>query len=97
MRRDHLPRPGQLLRRTARGGQAGQPTGGQLHALEGGGVVEAPSKDVDRAVEAAHIAFETSWGTKVPGSERGKLLLKLAELIERDLDEIAAIESLDNG
>lgn len=33
----------------------------------------------------------------VPGFERGKLLIRLAELIERDADELAAVESLDNG
>ena len=35
--------------------------------------------------------------SQTPGAERGKLLIKLAELVERDIDEIAAIEALDNG
>jgi len=60
-------------------------------------ISEASAADVDRAVQAAQKAFQTSWGLKVPGCERGKLLMKLADLIERDMDEIAAIESLDNG
>lgn len=34
---------------------------------------------------------------QTPGFERGKLLIKLAELIEENADELAAIESLDNG
>ncbi|KAG6837020.1 hypothetical protein H0H93_016227 [Arthromyces matolae] len=55
------------------------------------------SKDVDIAVDAAKKAFKTSWGLKVPGSVRGKLLYKLAELLERDIDEFAALESLDVG
>ena len=37
------------------------------------------------------------WGLNTPGFERGKLLIRLAELFEEHLDEIAAIESLDNG
>ncbi|KDQ17454.1 hypothetical protein BOTBODRAFT_171940 [Botryobasidium botryosum FD-172 SS1] len=60
-------------------------------------IAEASAADVDRAVQAAQKAFETSWGLTVPGNERGKLMMKLADLIERDIDEIAAIESLDNG
>jgi len=60
-------------------------------------VSEGTAKDIDIAVEAATKAFETSWGFNVPGSERGKLLLKLADLIDKNLDELAALESLDNG
>ncbi|KAJ3769031.1 aldehyde dehydrogenase [Lentinula raphanica] len=60
-------------------------------------VSEGTAKDVDRAVEAARKAFKNSWGLKVPGSARGQLLYKLATLMEDSLDEIAAIESLDNG
>ena len=58
---------------------------------------EASTQDVDKAVDAAQKAFETSWGLNVPGAERGKLLLKLAELIEAHTDELASIEALDNG
>ncbi|KAK0527347.1 hypothetical protein OC834_004449 [Tilletia horrida] len=60
-------------------------------------VAEASEKDVDIAVKAAQKAFDTVWGTKVPGHERGKLLMKLADLVEANLDELASIESLDNG
>ncbi|KAJ3736725.1 aldehyde dehydrogenase [Lentinula guzmanii] len=60
-------------------------------------VSEGTAKDVDRAVEAARNAFNTSWGLKVPGATRGQFLYKLATLMEESLDEIAAIESLDNG
>lgn len=35
--------------------------------------------------------------SQTPGAVRGKLLIKLAELLERDIDEIAALEALDNG
>lgn len=53
--------------------------------------------DVDVAIKAARKAFETTWGTNTPGFERGKLLIKIAELIERDRDILASIEALDNG
>jgi aldehyde dehydrogenase (NAD+) len=60
-------------------------------------VSEATEEDVDIAVEAAHKAFETTWGLNAPGSVRSDLLWKLAQLMERDRLELAAIEALDNG
>ncbi|KAK1223893.1 hypothetical protein PQX77_013227 [Marasmius sp. AFHP31] len=54
-------------------------------------------KDVDLAVEAAKKAYKTVWGLKTPGTERGKLLYKLANLMEANLDELAALESLNCG
>lgn len=60
-------------------------------------VAEASAKDIDIAVKAARKAFNESWGLSVPGFKRGQLLIKLAELIEANADELAAIESLDNG
>jgi hypothetical protein len=60
-------------------------------------VSEATAKDVDIAVEAAQKAFETTWGLNAPGSRRGELLNKLALLMEQHADELAALESLDNG
>lgn len=62
-----------------------------------GQVAEASAKDVDVAVKAAREAFETTWGENTPGDARGRLLLKLADLVEANIDELAAIESLDNG
>ncbi|KAI9930607.1 hypothetical protein ASPWEDRAFT_171232 [Aspergillus wentii DTO 134E9] len=59
-------------------------------------VHEATEKDVDLAVAAARRAFEGSW-RKVTPTERGRLLNKLADLIERDLETLIAIEALDNG
>ncbi|KAJ9251993.1 aldehyde dehydrogenase [Paecilomyces variotii] len=59
-------------------------------------VHEATEKDVDIAVAAARKAFETTWKQTTP-TDRGRLLTKLADLIERDADILAAIESLDNG
>ncbi|KAG7447971.1 aldehyde dehydrogenase [Guyanagaster necrorhizus] len=54
-------------------------------------------KDVDIAVKAAKQAYKTSWGLKVPGSVRGRMLSKLADLIEKNADEFAALEALNVG
>ncbi|KAL5338272.1 aldehyde dehydrogenase domain-containing protein [Aspergillus crustosus] len=59
-------------------------------------VHEATEEDVDTAVAAARAAFEGSWREVTP-SERGRYLNKLADLLERDIDTLAAIEALDNG
>ena len=50
-----------------------------------------------RAVKAAQKAYDTVWGVKCPAHERGKLLIALAEAIEANKAELAAIEALDNG
>ena len=55
------------------------------------------AKDIDLAVAAAHEAYEQRWGLKVPGAERGRLLMNLASLMEKYQQELAAIEALDNG
>jgi phenylacetaldehyde dehydrogenase len=53
--------------------------------------------DIDRAVAAARQAFDQGpWGRARP-AERQRLLLKLADLVERDAQTLAEIESLDNG
>lgn len=59
-------------------------------------VCEATEKDVDTAVVAARKAFQGTWKTTAPG-ERGRLLLKLADLVEANAEKLAAVESLDNG
>jgi phenylacetaldehyde dehydrogenase len=56
----------------------------------------ADASDVDRAVAAARRAFEGSWSTLRP-SQRERLLLKLADLLEARADEFAELETLDNG
>ena len=55
------------------------------------------AKDIDLAVAAAREAFNTTWGKNVSGFQRAKLINKLADLIERDADELAALETLNNG
>lgn len=47
-------------------------------------------------MSAARKAFEETWRHVAP-EQRGRYLTKLADLFERDLDQLAAIESLDNG
>ncbi|KAF1349110.1 aldehyde dehydrogenase [Delphinella strobiligena] len=59
-------------------------------------VAEASEKDVDIAVAAARKAFEGEW-RKVTPCDRGKYLLKLADLFDENSDLLAAVESLDNG
>lgn len=60
-------------------------------------VSEASAKDIDVAVKSARKAFKEVWGEKTPASQRGKILMKLADLVEQHNDELARIESLDNG
>ncbi|KAJ5357870.1 hypothetical protein N7541_005028 [Penicillium brevicompactum] len=59
-------------------------------------VCEATAKDVDIAVAAARAAFKGAWKTTTP-AERGKMLIRLANLIDEHVDILTAIESLDNG
>lgn len=60
-------------------------------------VQQAGVEDVNRAVAAAREAFDNGpWRRMLP-RERGQLLYKLADLIEQNTDELAELESLDNG
>ena len=62
-----------------------------------GRVPDAGAADVDRAVKAARAAFDAGpWRTMTP-SQRGRLIWKVADLIEEHLDEFAQLETLDNG
>ena len=60
-------------------------------------VAEGDSADVDLAVTAARKAFESGPWSRMSASERGRLMNKLADLIESHKEELAALESLDNG
>lgn len=60
-------------------------------------VAAAGAADVDRAVSVARRAFEKGPWRKMNASERGRLLYRLADLIEAHADELARLESLDNG
>lgn len=54
-------------------------------------------EDIDRAVQSARKAFDTGLWRKLTPSERGKLIWKLADLIEENAEEFAQLETLDNG
>jgi aminomuconate-semialdehyde/2-hydroxymuconate-6-semialdehyde dehydrogenase len=58
-------------------------------------IPDSDAKDVDEAVGAAKMAFE-SWG-KTPAEERFRILNRIAELIDENLDALALAESNDNG
>ena len=60
-------------------------------------VTEGDKEDINRAVAAARAAFETGPWRKMTPSERGRLIWKLGDLIERNNEELAQLESLDNG
>jgi len=69
-----------------------------LNPASGETIAEAPlstAEDVDRAVTAARNAFE-GWSTTTPG-ERGNALIKLADLIESNADEISELEATNAG
>lgn len=86
------------------GGKQVQAASGKTFAVYNpatGGVIanvpEGDKADVDLAVAAARRAFdERRWG-KISPSERGRFLWRIAELIEQNLEELAELESIDNG
>ena len=59
-------------------------------------VAEADKADVEKAVAAARRAFEGKW-SRMSARDRGRLLYKLAQLIEENSKELAALETADNG
>ena len=59
-------------------------------------VSHGSAKDVDLAVRAARKAFEQTW-SKLPGSERGKYLYRIARIIQERARELAVAETLNNG
>ena len=69
------------------------PATGEVLAM----VAEGNREDINLAVKAARAAFETGPWSKISHSERGRLMWKLADLIEENAEEFAQLESLDNG
>jgi aldehyde dehydrogenase (NAD+) len=70
------------------------PANGELLAR----VAEADAEDINRAVAAARAAFEKGpWYWTMTPSERGKTIWKLADLMQEHIDELAELETLDNG
>jgi phenylacetaldehyde dehydrogenase len=60
-------------------------------------VAEGDKEDIDRAVKAARAAFETGPWSKISPSERGQMIWRLGDLLQKHLEEFAQLESLDNG
>ena len=60
-------------------------------------IPQAGEADVDRAVRAARTAFEEGPWPAMTGRDRRRLLLRLAQLVERDADHLARTETRDNG
>src|ERR1700722_3090061 len=60
-------------------------------------VAEGDKADIDLAVKVARKAFDEGPWSKMSAAERGRLLNKLADLIEQNQEELAALETLDNG
>src|SRR5689334_14754540 len=58
-------------------------------------VAEGDKEDINRAVKAARKAFESGPWHEMTASERGRLIWKLADLIDAHTEEFAQIESLD--
>jgi aldehyde dehydrogenase (NAD+) len=59
-------------------------------------VAEADTADIDAAVRSARAAFEGAWG-HMRAADRGHALLRLADLIRQNIDELVELESLDSG
>jgi aldehyde dehydrogenase (NAD+) len=68
------------------------PATGELLAT----VAEGDAEDINRAVKAARKAFEGPW-SKFKPYDRQMLLLKLADLVERNAEELSALDTLDMG
>jgi len=70
------------------------PATGEVLAM----VAEGDKEDIDRAVAAARKAFENDspW-RRMTASERGRLIWKLGDLIDKHTEEFATLEALDNG
>src|ERR1700716_2814597 len=60
-------------------------------------IAEGDRQDIDAAVKAARKAFDSGPWSRLTASERGKLVWKLADLLEEHLEEFATLETLDNG
>lgn len=59
-------------------------------------VPRAGAEDVKKAVDAAKEAFDNGWGQTTPGYRQG-IVLKIANMVEREIDELALMETLNQG
>ena len=60
-------------------------------------MAEGDAADIDLAVKAARKAFDSGPWRKMDARDRGRLMNRLADLIEQNIDELAELETLDNG
>ena len=60
-------------------------------------IAEGEAEDIDRAVRAARKAFEEGPWSRMTASERGRIIWRIGDLILEHTDELAQLESLDNG
>jgi phenylacetaldehyde dehydrogenase len=60
-------------------------------------IAEGDAEDIDRAVRAARRAFEEGPWSRMTASERGRIIWRIGDLILEHTDELAQLESLDNG
>ena len=60
-------------------------------------VAEGDAEDINRAVKAARKAFEEGPWSRMTASERGRIIWRIGDLILEHTDELAQLESLDNG
>ncbi len=60
-------------------------------------VAEGDKDDIDTAVKAARAAFENSDWSRMDARDRGRLMHRLCDLMEDEIDELTVLESLDNG
>ncbi|HEY6249000.1 MAG TPA: aldehyde dehydrogenase family protein [Candidatus Angelobacter sp.] len=86
---------GQWVEGSGKAFETGNPATGEVLTT----VSDANEKDVDRAVAAARKAFDDAAGPwrKMSASERGKVLWRIADAVEKHIDELAELETLDNG
>ena len=61
------------------------------------GVAEGDAADIDLAVKAARRAFDSGPWRKMDARDRGRLINRLADLVEEHIDDLAELETLDNG
>jgi aldehyde dehydrogenase (NAD+) len=82
--------------RDAEGGRT-QPTLNPADGSEIADIAHASVADLNRAVLAARRAFDEGPWPRMAARERARVLLKVADLIERDAEEIAVLETVDMG
>ncbi|AWN45551.1 aldehyde dehydrogenase [Methylobacterium terrae] len=78
------------------GGEATLPVLNPSHGQEMARIARGGAKEIDEAVKAGHAAMDGEWG-RLDAASRGRLMLKLAELIRRDAEILAKMESEDVG